>query len=175
MSKHLVEWLVSLKLYLRICLFLSAPSDLPYSPVSLALTLLAYFIVGLMLLGAQHGPLQVLAHIAVEISILWGLSYLVLKLQKRLSRLLQTLSALAGSGLVVSLVMMAVMVALGDLDATTEPTPWELRINLALLFWNLAVISLIFKRAFEVSTLAAGFIAFNYFLLYELVVFNFLQ
>ena len=36
--------------------------------------------------------------------------------------------------------------------------------NLLLLFWYLAIISLIFKRSFEIRTMTAGFLSFNYFL-----------
>jgi hypothetical protein len=62
---------------------------------------------------------------------------------------------------------------LPDAPTAEQPGTLTLQLNLLLLFWNLAVISLIFKRAFEIRTIVAGIIAFNYFLLYELLLMNF--
>ena len=169
------EWLYSFGLYLRICLFMASPSDLPASVRSLQLTLVAYFIAGLFLLRDQYGPLQVLAHIAIEMGIFYALCFLVLRWQRRLQRMLQTMSALVGSSLVVSLVSIPVSLLLPQMTPTGEINTSAMTVNLMLLFWNLAVISLIFKRAFEVPTIAGGFVAFNFFLIYELIVINFLQ
>ena len=42
--------------------------------------------------------------------------------------------------------------------------------TLAILIWNLAVLSLIFKRAFEISTHLSAMISFNYFVVYQFIV-----
>jgi hypothetical protein len=47
--------------------------------------------------------------------------------------------------------------------------PLTQQVSIVLLVWNLAALSLIFKRSFEIQTVLAGFIAFNYFLLYEFI------
>ncbi len=43
-------------------------------------------------------------------------------------------------------------------------------ITLAILVWNLAVLSLIFKRAFEISTHLSAMISFSYFFVYQFIV-----
>lgn len=43
-------------------------------------------------------------------------------------------------------------------------------VTLIILIWNLAVLSLIFKRAFEISTHLSAMISFNYFVVYQFIV-----
>ena len=88
MKSQLIEWLNCLRLYVRICLFIASPSDLPPSVPSLLLSLLAYFAVGYIVLGDQYSPLSILGHIAAELLILYAISFLVLRFQQRLPRLL---------------------------------------------------------------------------------------
>ena len=166
------QWLWSLRLYVRISLFMASPAELPYSPASIVLTLVAYFATAALLLGDDYSAGHIVSLIVVEAMILYLVSLLVLKARGHLERLVQTLSALFGSGLVISLIGIPVLLATSDSGADGVATAQYL--NLALLLWSLAVISLIFKRAFEISTIAAGFLAFNYFLLYELIIVNFL-
>jgi hypothetical protein len=174
MTHALNQWLASLRLYVRICLFLAAPSDLPYSPASIVLTLSAYLLTALYLLGDEYEFVQIITLISVEVIILYAISLLVLKARGFSARLMQTLSALFGSGLVISLIGIPLLAMVtGDAEGSDQSLARNL--NLALLLWSLAVISLIFKRAFEISTIAAGFLAFNYFFLYELIIVNFLQ
>lgn len=175
MKSQLIEWLYCLKLYLRTCLFIASPSDLPHSLSSVVLSLFAYAVVGYILLGDQYSVIAILGHIGAELLILFAFSFVVLRFQNRQSRLLQTMSALIGSSLIISLVSIPLMWVLPQPAAPGQIEPITLQVNLLLLFWSLAVISLIFKRAFELSTIAAGFLAFNYFLLYELIIINFLQ
>lgn len=175
MTALLFEWLGCLRLYLRLCLFMASPADLPARQTSLLLTLIAYVITGFVILGDQIAALTIIGHIAIELAVLSAFSYLVLRFQQRQERLLQTLSALIGSSLVISLISIPVMALLPNGGSVQDPAPLTLQVNLLLLFWSLAVISLIFRRAFEIPTLAAGFLAFNYFLLYELLIIGLLQ
>ena len=48
-------------------------------------------------------------------------------------------------------------------------------ITIAILVWNLAVLSLIFKRSFDISTHLSAIISFSYFILYQITVFWFLS
>ena len=154
---------------------MASPSQLPASLPSILLSLFSYAVVGYIILGDKYGLLSIAGHIGVELVILYAVSYLVLRLQNRLVRLVQTMSALIGSSLVISLVSIPLTWMLPETSDQATPDSLTLQVNLALLFWSLAVISLVFKRAFELSTIAAGFLAFNYFLVYELIILNFLQ
>ncbi len=169
----LMQWFHCFLLFIRLSLFKASPSDLPYSPACLGITVLVYVFAGEILLGEQRGLGLIILQIMVEILILGAISYIVLNFKQHTERFLQTLTALIGISLVISLVSIPIMLALPDAMVGNEVNPVTLQASLALLLWNLAVISLIFKRSFEISTLAAGFIAFNYFLIYELLLLNF--
>jgi uncharacterized membrane protein len=171
MSHVLKLWLACLKHYLKMCVFQSSPSNLPFNPNTIVLTLLAYVLVGYALLGNDRSLLSIFGQIMIEVGILYAISSIVLKLVKKPERLIQTMSALIGVNLIVSLVSIPAFYLL----SSSTPTPdqqmdsMSFQINVLLLIWNLAIISLIFKRSFQINTLLAGFIAFNYFLLYEYI------
>ena len=168
-ARSIKQWLASFRLFIRISLFMASPADLPYNPVGVVLTLVAYYGVALYVLGGQYEQTRIAILIAVEAIILIAISYLTLTARKLRGRLVQTLSALFGGGLIISLIGIPVMM-LAPGNAEGEVGSVARNLNLALILWSLAVISLIFKRAFEVSTLAAGFLAFNYLFFYELII-----
>ncbi len=173
MNSILSVWLNSLKHYLQLSVFLSTPAKLPFSPASLVLTLVAYITVGEFLLGAERGMFSIIIQIGIEVLILFGITFIALKIAKKPERLLQTLSALIGVSLIISLAGLLIMSALPDNGSADELNLMILQVNLVLLLWNLAAISLIFKRAFEIRTFTAGFIAFNFYLSYEYLMLNF--
>ncbi len=165
MSHVLKLWLVCLKHYLKMCLFLSSPSNLPFNPYTVVLTLLAYVIAGYALLGSERSLISISGQILIEIGLLYAISSVVLKLVKKPERLIQTMSALIGINLIVSLVSIPIFYLL------SAPTPDQLspiafQIDIIFRLWNLAIISLIFIRSFQINTLLAGFMAINYFLFY---------
>ncbi len=172
MNSIFSAWFHSLKHYLQMSLFLSSPARLAASPVNIIITLIAYIVIGKIMLGDERSLISVIMQIGIEVAILFCISFFILKLIKKPERLLQTLSALIGVSLIISIISLLIMFTLSDFDSASEVSPEVLQINLALLLWNLAVISLIFKRAFEIRTGVAGFIALNYFLVYEFLLLN---
>lgn len=175
MQTFVASWLHCLKHYVQMSGFRSSPSNLPYNHACIVLTLLAYFFVGVLLLSDQRSLISIIVQIIIEILILSAISFIILKFIKKPERLSQTLSALIGVNLIISIVSLAVMSVLPEIKQGEPIDPLVLQVNLVILIWNLAVISLIFKRAFDIRTIVAGFIAFNYFLLYELILFNVFQ
>ncbi len=169
MHSLLSQWLYCLQQYLRISLFRSSPASLPYSHTCILLTVIAYSLVGFLLLHELRSLPSILAQVMVEILLLYAISYAMLRFSHKSERLLQTLSALIGVNLIVSIVGLPIMYLLPEVQPDEPIDPLVLQLNLLLLFWNLAVISLVFKRSFEIRTLTAGFLSFNYFLLYELL------
>lgn len=153
-------------------LFASSPARLPYHPPSIILTLIAYYFVAILILGDQRSQLSILLQLLLEVALLFSVSYIFLKYRNRTARLLQTLSALIGINLVISTVSLPFYLTLSDSLKGEEISQLTQVLYLLLLLWNLAVISLIFKRAFEIRTIVAGIITFNYYLLYELLWIN---
>ena len=164
MQNILGLWLLSLRQYVSLSLFLSSPSRLPYSLHCTALTLLAYYLLCLALVDEERGYAELSAQLTLELGLLALLVYLGLRWKNSMSRFLQTFSALAGVNLLITLVSIVVYRLAGDSENMLQNPVFYL-----LLLWNLAIMSLIFKRAFEISTFLSAMIAFNYYVFYQFV------
>lgn len=169
MQNILGQWLYSLKHYLLMCLLLSSPERLPHSPYSLPLTGLVYFLAGLLLVGPERSYAIVCLQILLELLMLGLISYLALRWKQRLTRLQQTFSALLGTNLLFTLLAIPIY-RMGSVSGGADDNLLVYAI-LVLQVWNLAVLSLIFKRAFEVSTQLSAMLSFGYFIIYQITVF----
>jgi hypothetical protein len=162
------QWLVSLKHYILMCLLLSSPQRLPYSLYCVGLTGLSYFLIGLLLVDTERSYALVCAQIALELGMLALISYIGLRWKDSLSRFLQTFSALLG----INVVITAATIPVYNLFANSSSDGDNLLIyvTLAILIWNLAVLSLIFKRAFEIKAHLSSMISISYFFIYQFIV-----
>jgi hypothetical protein len=122
-----------------------------------------------MLVDAQRGYALVCAQILLELTMLGLISYFALRWKKALERLLQTFSALLG----INVVITAVTIPAYRLVAANGSVENNLLVyvTLLILVWNLAVLSLIFKRSFEISTQLSAMLSFGYFIVYQIIVF----
>jgi len=175
MSQIFNLWLASIKQYLLISFFSSHPGRLPKCSPCLVLTISAYFLIVALLLATALNFFSLLVQVILEIIMLTILAYGTLRFRHKLERLEQTVSALIGTNLVVTtmsafiLYLIAPEMLSANVD-TEKISPSVLNFTLLMLVWNLAIISLIFKRALEIRTFGASLIAINYFLLYEFLV-----
>jgi hypothetical protein len=167
MQNILGQWLYSIKHYLLMCLFLSSPERLPYSPWSLLLTGLVYFLLGMQLINAERSYAEVCAQIILELLMMGLIAWVMLHWKQALTRLLQTYSALLGITVAFTALTIPIY-RLAISDGEVENSSLTLLI-LGLQIWNLAVMSLIFKRSFEISTQLSAIIAFGYFVVYHIV------
>lgn len=171
MIYHLTQWAYSLKHYLMMSLLSSSPERLPNSIQCIALSLVSYLLVGLMLVDAQRGYLTIVGQISLELVLLSLIAYVGLRLRKTLPRFYQTLSALIGANLVMTAVSLPIYrIIIASSLSSESLTQIEVNLAVALILWNLAVLSLIFKRAFDIGTLVSAMITFNYFVLYQLII-----
>ena len=162
------QWLISLKHYLLMCLLLSSPDRLPSNPNILFLTGFVYYLVGLMLVDDNHSYALICAQITLELIMLGLISYVGLQARNSLPRFQQTFSALLGTNAIITAVTIPVyrLVARDNADDNLL-----IYVTLAILIWNLAILSLIFKRSFEISTHLSAMISFGYFILFQLTVY----
>lgn len=165
MQNVTAQWITSLKHYLLMSLLLSSPDRLPYSPQCTLLTVIAYFMLGSQLVDEQRSATVVNTQILLELGMLAAIAWLGLRWRKLLPRFQQTFSALAGINLVISAAAIP-LYRMVDADAG-NPTSALVYVTLAILIWNLAVLSLIFKRSLEISIQLAAVISFNYFVVYQ--------
>ncbi len=166
MQNIIGQWLYSLKQYLLMCLLLSSPERLPYSPYPLLLTGFAYFLLGLLLVDPERGYAVICAQILLEMAMLGLISYLGLRWKESLSRWLQTFTALLG----INVIITAATIPVYYLGINNEDSNYGLLLDIVQI-WNIAVLSLIFKRAFEISIRLSAVISFAYFIVYLFTVF----
>ncbi len=164
-------WLYSLKQYLLMCILLSSPARLPNNLNLLVLTLGSYFLIGFSLVDEHRGYFAVFAQILLELLMLGLIAYFGLRWKNILSRFQQTFSALAGINLVISAVSIPVYRVARNVQADSDTL--VIYVTLMTLLWNLAVLSLVFKRALEISTHFSAMIAFNFFVIYQFILYRF--
>jgi hypothetical protein len=171
MSYHFKNWLISVKHYVLMCLFLSGPDRLPGGAHSILISTFCYFVIGLSLVDEQRSYSTIVSQIAIELALLVLVVYTGLKWKKLLSRFAQSFSALLGVNIIISLVSIPVYHALTeDYTSDGEINRAVLNVTVLIVFWNLAVMSLILKRTLNINTLLAAMISFNYFMVYQFLV-----
>ena len=171
MPNSIRQWLFCLKHYALICVFASSPDRLPYSINCIQYTIFAYFLLGFSLVDEQRSFAVVSLQIMLELVLLAGVSFLGLKWKQKLSRFSQTYSALVGVNLVISAVMLPLFQFLSTDNSNQASIESSLLYaTMLMVFWNLAVLSQILKRAFEINTVMSAMIAFNYFVVYQFLV-----
>ncbi|NNE63981.1 MAG: hypothetical protein HKN34_07860 [Gammaproteobacteria bacterium] len=150
-------------------IFLSSPDRLPYRLDCLILTIFCYCLLGLTLVDEQRNYGLILFQIALEVSLLALLSYVGLLWLKKLPRFAQCFSALIGVNFVISAVSIPLANWLAaDVGNEAYLESWILSVTMIMIFWNLAAMSQILKRTFEISTIMSAMIAFNYFVIYQI-------
>jgi len=164
MQNILGQWLTSLKQYAAMSLFLSGPERLPYNTNCTVLTIFAYYLLCLTLVDQDRSFTELSAHLTLELGLVALFVYTGLRWKGSLSRFQQTFSALVGINLLITLVSILVYRVDTGYDNILQNPAFYL-----LLFWNLAVMSLIFKRAFEITTHLSAMIAFNYYVIYQFI------
>jgi hypothetical protein len=168
MQNIIGQWLLSLKHYGLMCLLLSSPERLPYSLHSIALTAFSYLLIGLLLVDEQRSYPAICAQIILELGMLGLIAYVGLRWKSSLARFQQTFSALIGINLVITVVTIPVYRSMASYTDSIENL--LIYVTLVILVWNLAVLSLVFKRAFGISTNLSAMITFNYFVVYQFII-----
>jgi hypothetical protein len=169
MQNVLGPWLVSLKHYAYLCLLLSSPERLPYHPQAILLNIVSYLALGLLLVSENLGYPKIVAQILLQLAMLAMIAQITLKRLGLMARFVQTYSALTGITLLIDALTIPIHLHLQSQPDISQNT--IVSIGIFILIWNLAVLSLIFKRAFDISTPQSAIISFSYFVAYHLFVF----
>jgi hypothetical protein len=150
---------VLLRQFIEVCLLRRGPQDLPYSPPATLALVAALLAVQLGFASHQGLPLAALvARVAVTLILLLGVTRALLASRRLENRGTQTVLALAGTGLIFSLAMMPMALALQPHLENKEPPP-EVMVYalaaLALFVWKLVVEAAIWRQALNITTAPA--------------------
>ena len=145
-----------IRAWFELCLLRRTPQELPASGYLLGVSLCCYGLVSVLVSSQSYAFNRALLLAGVDLGLLLVFVWSLLYLQNRTARINQTLSALAGSGSLMGLIALPLMLAVGP-DAVTEPVPPLLvSLWLLLLLWNLFVMAHIIRHALS-SSFAIGF------------------
>lgn len=140
-----------LDLFLDICLFRRGPQDVPPSEMLLRLCLAAYGLSYLLLLLIDVDPPTALLLVVVDLLLLIGLAQAALTLNGYRDRLLQTLTALAGTGTLLQMLSLPVTVWLQQEVARDGIPVLPLLLWFALLIWSIAILTHILRQALSAA------------------------
>jgi hypothetical protein len=145
-----------IRAWFDICLLRRTPQELPASAYLLGLSLCCYGLVSVLVSLQSYIFSKALLLAAVDLGLLVIFVWSLLYLQRKTARVNQTLSALAGSGSLMGLIALPLLLAIGP-DTVAEPVPpLLLSVWLLLLLWNLFVMAHIIRHALS-SSFAIGF------------------
>lgn len=148
-------------LFLDICLFRKGPQDVPASMPLLKACLLAYGLSGLLVLLIGTPVPVALLQILLDMVLLGGLLYLALILHRHPKRFEQTLSALTGTGTLMGLLTLPLVVWIARQGAGGD-TELPSVLMLALIAWSIAIMAHILRHAFNASIWAGALYALGY-------------
>ncbi len=133
--------------FLELCWLRSGPQHLPTSTLLMELTLTAHALAAFLLSLAYLAPARALAAGLAETALLAVFVTIVLYLPGHLPRYRQTLTALAGTGAMLSLLAIPVTHWLHTAKAAADPTGAPALLLLGLVGWSLAITAHILRHA----------------------------
>jgi len=135
--------------FVRICLLRQGPQDLPASGILLGITLGAHTLMSMLLANISLSATSAVLSGLLDSILLVGLTGTLLYVQKRNARIVQTLTALAGTGTIITLLALPLS---GWLHGADQAGGGGLALLLLLILtgWSLAIAAHVLRHALSV-------------------------
>ena len=141
------------------------PEDVPYSPRLLRQLIIFNAISGFMVLSSRVEGTLALLNIMLDLGLLLGFCYILLRALNKTPRFVQMVSALCGVGIIYQLRSWPLLVQF-DVEASSDTArAIAALLMLALISWQVLVFAHIFRRAIESSISSAIALSFALFLI----------
>lgn len=148
------SWLSSLRAlinpFIQICLLRQGPQDLPTSGILLAIALTAHTVMSVVLSHISLNTLQALLSGLLDTVMLVVLSGSLLYVQRRIARVTQTVTALAGTGAIITFLALPLSGWLHGADQAAGGGGLALLLLLILTGWSLAIAAHVLRHALSV-------------------------
>ena len=138
-------------LFLDICLLRKGPQDLPASWFLLKATVMVYALTSLLAQLMSTEPLLALLQALLDVSLLVGLTYVVLQLLGHQVRFTQTLTALAGAGALMDVIILPVVMWVQRDVASGTQSDLPVLLFPAWQIWRVAVVTHVLRHALSTS------------------------
>jgi hypothetical protein len=141
------------------------PEDLPGSSRLLLQVIILNAVSAIVVLSSRYEASIAVPSIALNLALLLGFCYILLRALHRQPRFVQTASALCGVGIVFNLLTWPLLMPIG-IDAASDTS--RALVSLLMLFllsWELLVTAHIFRRAIESGMSSAIALSFALFII----------
>lgn len=155
--------------FLRLCLLNANPQDLPASAPLLRTTLGAYLLMSALTAAPFYGTLPSIAAAIADVALLAGYAWLALRSQGRMGRYVQTLSALAGAGVIIGVLTLPVTYILYRSGASGGNDAL-LFVQLLILMWLLAIYGHIYRHALSTGLFTGVLVSLGWIFVTSLVI-----
>jgi len=136
--------------FIQICLLRQGPQDLPTSGILLAIALSAHTLMSIVLSNVSLSAVSALLAGLLDSTMLVILTGTLLYVQRRNARIVQTVTALAGTGAIITLLALPLSGWLHRADQAAGEGGFALLLLLILTGWSLAIAGHIFRHALSV-------------------------
>lgn len=151
--------------FVQICLLRQGPQDLPTSGILLGIALTAHLVMTALLSNISLSVLTALSWGALNTGLMVVLTVAILYLQRRNTRVIQTLTALAGTGAVITFIALPISGWLHGANHAAGEGGFALLLVLILTGWSLAVVGHIFRHALSVPYFMGLVLAMVFYLI----------
>lgn len=136
--------------FVQICLLRQGPQDLPTSGILLAITLAAYTLLTVLFSTASLSVAGALLWGVLNTVLMTALTTTLLYVQGRSARVIQTLTALAGTGAVITFIALPIFAWLHGVDRAVGEAAFAWLLAVFLTLWSLAITGHIIRHALSI-------------------------
>jgi hypothetical protein len=154
-----------IQVFLDIARWRKGPEDLPASGFLLIVTLAGYLFVSIAtVLFYAKGVADLLAQITLDVALMFGFFGFLLVAYRKWPRFEQTMTALLGTGIVLTIVALPLMAWLRIESNDTQASIPALMMFVVVL-WSISVTGHIMRRSLEIPFVGGVVLAVGHFLL----------
>jgi hypothetical protein len=146
-----MNWFTLIQPFVDIALLRTGPQALPSSRFLLAVTYAGYMAIAAITFSMRYGPAVVAATAALDVLLLTGFVAIVLDVKGQRARVLQSLTALLGSGAVLGFCVLPIQVWFMQAEHGDAINPGHVLIWLLLVGWDLLIRANVLRHALECS------------------------
>jgi len=156
--------------FFSLCLLHRKPQDLPASGMLLALTLASYTALNVILALDRITVVKAMEAGILESLLVTIITFVILGLSHLVNRWMQTLTALAGTGCIMSLLALPIYYGSSYAGSDALLRTILLLSYLGLLIWNIVVMAHILRHALDTSFVSGIIFAMIYIVITSIII-----
>ena len=152
--------------FFDICRLIKKPQDIPESKNLLTLCLLFYGLLSIFLAGLSQTVDRAIVAGLLDVTLIMLFPFALLQVRGKLPRWPQTVTALTGTGIIISIIALPIYLLIGVGEANELGSSSEQVIGLLLLAtlacWNIIIMAHVLRHSLEVNMMLAIILSISY-------------